>query len=84
MRSRPSVPSLRLFLDVYFSQFVYFFIWESRDFYRFEIEQDDRNEAVMFYSFFKGNKINFPRINSDKRCKIPPIEIFQSENHWCV
>ena len=59
-------------------------IGESRDFYRFEIEQDDLKEAVMLYSFFKGNKINFARIHSDKRCKIQPIEKFQWENHWCV
>jgi len=57
---------------------------ESRDVYRFDIEQDDLNEAVMLYSFFKGNKQNFERMNTDIRCKIQPIEKFQPENHWCV
>lgn len=57
---------------------------ESRDVYRFDIEQDDLNEAVMLYSFFKGNKQNFAKINTDIRCKIQPIEKFQPENHWCV
>ncbi|MFV0305014.1 MAG: N-6 DNA methylase [Moheibacter sp.] len=57
---------------------------ESRDVYRFDIEQDDLNEAVMLYSFFKGNKQNFAKINTDVRCKIQPIEKFQPENHWCV
>ena len=38
----------------------------------------------MLYSFFKGNQISFPRINSDKRCQIQPITKFQIENHWCV
>ena len=45
-------------------------IGESRDVYRFNIEQDDLNEAVTLYSFFKGNKVNFSKINTDKRCKI--------------
>lgn len=57
---------------------------ESRDVYRFDIEQDDLNEAVMLYTFFKGNKQNFAKINSDIRCKIQPIQKFQPENHWCV
>lgn len=59
-------------------------IGESRDVYRFDTEQDDLTEAVMLYSFFKGNKQSFAKINTDTRCKIQPIELFVPENHWCV
>ncbi len=59
-------------------------IGESRDIYRFDIDHDDLKEAVTLYSFFKGNKINFDKINTDKRCKIQPIEKFNAENHWSV
>lgn len=66
--------------------FTYFVseIGESRDVYRFDIEQDDLNEAVTLYSFFKGNKSNFEKINNDIRCKIQPINKFDPEAHWCV
>lgn len=57
---------------------------ESRDVYRFDIDQDDLNEAITLYSFFKGNKQSFSKINTDIRCKIQPIELFKPENHWCV
>lgn len=66
--------------------FTYFVseIGESRDLYRFDIEQDDLHEAVVLYSFFKGNKQDFHKINTDIRCKIQPIEMFKPEGHWCV
>ena len=66
--------------------FTYFVseIGESRDVYRFDIEQDDLNEAVILYSFFKANKQHFAQIYSDRRCKIQPIEKFQAKSHWCV
>ena len=35
-------------------------IGESRDIYRFDIEQDDLKEAVNLYNSFKGNKKYFP------------------------
>lgn len=57
---------------------------ESRDVYRFEIEQDDLTEAVALYSFFKGNKTGFQKINSDKRCKIFDISKFNPDNHWSI
>lgn len=57
---------------------------ESRDVYRFDIDQDDLGEAITLYSFFKGNKQSFSKINTDIRCKIQPIELFKPENHWCV
>jgi len=59
-------------------------IGESRDVYRFDIEQDDLSEAVALYSFFKGNKTGFKKINSDKRCKVQEFKMFQPDNHWSV
>lgn len=59
-------------------------IGESRDVYRFDIEQDDLKEAVALYSFFKGNKSGFKKINTDKRCKIQPISLFLPERHWSI
>jgi len=59
-------------------------IGESRDVYRFEIEQDDLREAVALFSFFKGNKNGFEKINRDKRCKVWPISDFDPDKHWSV
>lgn len=61
-------------------------IGESRDVYRFDTEQDDLSEAVTLYSFFKGNKKNFKKIVSDKRCKIIDFQYFEDnvENDWIV
>jgi len=66
--------------------FTYFVseIGESRDIYRFEIEQNDLSEAIALYSFFKGNKEGFKKINKDERCKIQPFEMFNPETHWSV
>ena len=59
---------------------------ESRDVYRFDIDQDDLSEAITLYSFFKGNKASFAKINTDKRCKIFPFSDFTSslENSWII
>jgi len=59
---------------------------ESRDVYRFDIEQNDLSEAVTLYSFFKGNKSNFAKINSDNRCKIFPFKKFEEniEKSWII
>lgn len=57
---------------------------ESRDVYRFDIDQDDLTEAVTLYSFFKGNKSSFEKINTDKRCKIQPFDLFKPDNHWSI
>lgn len=59
-------------------------IGESRDNYRFDIEQDDLSNAVSLFNFFKGNKTGFGTINTDKRCKIQPINIFAPDTHWSV
>ncbi len=59
---------------------------ETRDVYRFDIDQDDLSEAVTLYSFFKGNKASFAKINTDKRCKVFPFTDFTSslENSWII
>jgi type I restriction enzyme M protein len=59
-------------------------IGESRDIYRFDIEQNDLNEATTLYNFFKGNKSNFESFNKDPRCKIFPIDKFEPETHWTI
>src|SRR3989339_246228 len=61
-------------------------IGESRDIYRFDIEQNDLHEAVTLYSFFKGSKNEFEKMNSDKRCKIQSINKFSEEleKHWMI
>lgn len=61
-------------------------IGESRNIYRFDIEQNDLHEAVTLYSFFKGNKSEFGKMNTDQRCKIQPIARFieQIEKDWVI
>lgn len=59
-------------------------IGESRDIYRFDIEQNDLNEATTLYNFFKGNKSSFSAINKDPRCKVVPIDDFEPEANWSV
>ena len=61
-------------------------IGETRDIYRFSSEQNDLQEAVTLFSFFRANKNRFENINSDDRCKVLPIEKFISgiEKDWLV
>lgn len=59
-------------------------IGESRDVYRFDIEQNDLEEAATLYGFFKGNKSSFETINKDPRCKIVPVDRFDPDTHWSV
>jgi len=59
-------------------------IGESRDIYRFDIEQNDLQEAVTLYSFFKGNKQKFAKISNDKRCKIQQFKRFNPNDHWSI
>ena len=59
-------------------------IGESRDIYRFNIEQNDLNEATTLYNFFKGNKSNFEQFNTDPRCKIFSIDRFEPDIHWSI
>jgi len=51
-------------------------IGESRDIYRFDIDQDDLTEAVTLYSFFKHNKMHFGKVAKDSRCKIVDFSFF--------
>lgn len=61
-------------------------IGETRDVYRFDIDQNDLKEAVTLYSFFKGNKAGFAKINTDKRCKVIPPTFFidNVDKNWLV
>ena len=61
-------------------------IGETRDVYRFDIEQNDLQEAVTLFSFFKGNKSNFDKINTDKRCKIQLVKklIDNVDSSWII
>ena len=59
-------------------------IGESRDVYRFDIEQNDLEEAVSMFNVFKGNKEYLVKHNSDKRCKIQPIDKFIPDEHWSI
>ncbi|MDR2083747.1 MAG: N-6 DNA methylase [Bacteroidales bacterium] len=61
-------------------------IGETRDVYRFEIDQNDLQEAVTLFSFFKNNKKAFGKINKDKRCKIIDFSEFNNNymRSWIV
>ena len=59
-------------------------IGESRDIYRFNIEQNDLEDAVSLFNVFKGNKEYLIKNNSDKRCKIQSIDKFTSDEHWSI
>jgi len=59
---------------------------ESRDIYRFDIEQNDLSESVLLFNAFKGSRDYFTKNNTDKRCKILPIEIFAKsiDGSWII
>ena len=57
-------------------------IGETRDVYRFDIEQNDLEAASDLFNMFKGAKTKFK--TSDKRCKVVDISAFYSGSHWCV
>lgn len=59
-------------------------IGESRDVYRFDIEQNDLHEAVKLYRGFKGSPEYFVENNTDKRCKIQPFKIFSPDTNWSI
>ncbi|NRB11023.1 MAG: N-6 DNA methylase [Rickettsiaceae bacterium] len=59
-------------------------IGESRDIYRFDIEQDDLNEATELFRSFVGNKKTFAKLNNDLRCKVQIIGKFKAENSWVI
>ena len=57
-------------------------IGETRDVYRFDMEQNDLAEAAKLYNMFKGLKARFE--TSDKRCKFVDIDAFYTGVHWSV
>jgi len=61
-------------------------IGETRDVYRFDIDQSDLNEAVTLFSFFKGNKEKYAEFNTDKRCKVIPSKYFSEniDSNWII
>lgn len=59
-------------------------IGESRDVYRFDIDQNDLQEAVKLYRGFKGSPEYFIENNTDDRCKIQSIDKFKAESNWSI
>ena len=57
-------------------------IGETRDVYRFDIDQNDLENASDLFNMFKGAKTRFK--TEDKRCKIIDISEFYAGNHWSV
>lgn len=57
-------------------------IGETRDVYRFDIEQNDLETASDLFNMFKGAKTKFK--TSDKRCKVVPIDDFYNGSHWSI
>ena len=57
-------------------------IGETRDVYRFDIDQNDLETASDLFNMFKGAKTKFK--TKDKRCKIVDINAFYDGAHWCV
>lgn len=57
-------------------------IGETRDVNRFDISQNDLENASDLFNMFKGAKSKFK--TNDKRCKIVAIDTFYSEGHWSV
>lgn len=63
-------------------------IGESRDIYRFDIEQNDLQKAVELFNAFKNSKDYFVKNNIDPRCKLQPFERFVKTldlpNSWII
>lgn len=57
-------------------------IGETRDVYRFDIDQNDLEIASDLFNMFKGAKAKFK--TDDKRCKIVEIDEFYNGTHWSV
>ncbi len=57
-------------------------IGETRDVYRFDMEQNDLAEAAGLFNMFKGARDYFK--TADKRCKVVEIESFYAGAHWSV
>lgn len=62
-------------------------IGETRDAYRFDIDQNDLQVASDLFNMFKGAKTSFANtlnMIGDQRCKISSIGDFYNGTHWCV
>lgn len=62
-------------------------IGETRDAYRFDIDQNDLQVASDLFNMFKGAKTSFANtlnMIGDQRCKISSIDDFYNGTHWCV
>ena len=62
-------------------------IGETRDVYRFDIDQNDLQVASDLFNMFKGAKTSFANtlnMIGDRRCKISSIDNFYNGTHWCV
>ena len=62
-------------------------IGETRDVYRFDIEQNDLQVASDLFNMFKGAKTSFSNtlnMIDDQRCKISSIDDFYNGTHWFV
>jgi hypothetical protein len=57
-------------------------IGETRDIYRFDIEQNDLDVAAASYNMFKGARGRYATDN--KRCKIMSIDEFYNGSHWLI
>lgn len=57
-------------------------IGETRDIYRFDMEQNDLAEAAGLFNMFKGSSGYFKTL--DKRCKVVDIDAFYTDAHWSV
>lgn len=58
-------------------------IGESRDMYRFDIEQDDLKDAVKMFRGFMGSREYFMENNTNARCKIFPAEKLEDQS-WAI
>lgn len=57
-------------------------IGETRDTYRFDIEQNDLDKGATLFNMFKGVRGVLPV--TDKRCKIVDIDDFYTGQHWSI
>ena len=57
-------------------------IGESRDNYRFDIDQDDLSDAVNQFNLFKGAKAHYKTDN--KRCRVLDINWFDDFDSWII
>lgn len=59
-------------------------IGETRDIYRFDMDENHLSDAVEYYNSFKNARELFTRENREPRCKIQPIERFIPDNNWLI